>query len=77
VIITDPTLLLNHLFIGGAPIPCQTAADADDSGVLDLSDSIGVLNFLFLGAPPPQPPFEECGEDPTEDALTCDAFDAC
>ena len=77
LIIGDPILLLNHLFLGATPIPCQKAADADDLGDLGLSDAVSVLNFLFLGGPPPAEPFTECGEDSTEDLLTCDAFDGC
>jgi hypothetical protein len=75
--ITDGSLLLNHLFIGNAPIPCVKGADADDSNRLDVSDALYILNFLFLGGPPPAEPFEACGSDTSEDALSCESFAAC
>jgi hypothetical protein len=60
------------------------AADADDSGVVDLTDPINTLTFLFLGSftPPAPGPFE-CGSDPTGDPtgtagdIGCAAFAPC
>jgi hypothetical protein len=64
--ITDPVLLLSHLFLGGAAPACPDAADADDSGVLDLTDAIYDLDWQFLGGPaPPAPGPDACGSDPT------------
>jgi len=57
--------------------PCEKAADADDDGELTLSDGVVVLGHLFQGQPPPEPPFDGCGEDPPADALTCEAFGPC
>ena len=64
----------NDAFMGAS-----LAADADDSGTVDIADSIGTFNWLFLaGAPPAPPGHETCGEDPTpSDALDCDFFAAC
>ena len=39
----------------------------NDSGDLNLTDAVQLLNFLFAAGQSPAPPFEECGEDPTED----------
>lgn len=70
--IGDPVRLLSHLFLGGPNgIECEDAADADDSGLLNLSDAVYLLGYLFLGGLPPSEPFEACGEDPTEDDLSC------
>jgi len=64
--ITDPVVLLTHLFLGGEAPACPDAADADDSGVLDLSDPIYVLNWQFLGGPEPAAPGpKDCGTDAT------------
>jgi hypothetical protein len=47
--------------------------DTNDDRFLDVSDAIAVLNYLFLGAKPPHPPFPDCGLDPTTagDHLCC------
>ena len=48
------------------------AADADDDGVLDISDPIRTLQFLFLGGPPLPGPSKPGGQDPTpDDPLGC------
>jgi hypothetical protein len=68
--ITDPVVLLSHLFLGAPAPACPDAADADDSGELDISDPIYNLSWQFLGGPEPVPPGPRtCGEDPTGDAL--------
>lgn len=51
----DPVLLLLHLFQGHS-LPCPRAADADDSGLLDLADVITLLDLLFRGGAPLPPP---------------------
>lgn len=68
----DAILVLSRLFLGGAPLPCEDAADAGDDGRLNVTDPILLLGRLFLGgAPLPPPGPDSCGEDPTGDALTC------
>ena len=62
---------------GGERPRCEKAADADDSGVLDVSDAILLLRNLFAGGEPPAEPFSACGEDATEDALRCIDHDLC
>jgi hypothetical protein len=45
------------------------AADADDSGALDLTDAIFVLGYLFQGgSTPPAPGPKTCGPDTTPSA---------
>ncbi len=71
--ITDPIAILGRLFGGGAPLPCEAAADADDDGNVAITDPIAILGHLFLGSaalPPPGP--GACGEDPTADELVCE-----
>ncbi len=75
--ISDPVATLGFLFLGDAPPACLDAVDANDDGVPDLSDAIYSLAFQFLGGAPPPPPFGECGEDPTADALNCQSYPAC
>jgi hypothetical protein len=67
---------LGHLFLGGAAPACADAADAGDSGELDITDAVYGLGFQFLGGPaPPSPGPAACGEDPTDDDLPACAYD--
>ncbi len=76
--ITDAIATLRFLFASLANLPCEDALDADDSGRVEVSDAIHVLNYLFrAGSPPPEPPIDNCGDDPTPDALRCDLGVSC
>jgi hypothetical protein len=68
--VTDPVVLLLHLF-QGAPLDCEDRADADDNGSLNLSDVLHILNYLFRAGAAPSPPFPAAGEDSTADDLAC------
>jgi len=72
--LTDPVRTLTYLFQGGAEVPCEDAADADDDGELSLSDAIYTLERLFVQSRPFPPP-NTFGPDPTEDSLHCAATD--
>ncbi|HVR72698.1 MAG TPA: hypothetical protein VMT52_00125 [Planctomycetota bacterium] len=74
--IGDPVDSLSYLFLGGT-LTCLDASDVDDNGSIEISDAIGLLGYLFIGTLPPLPPFQACGQDPSDDRLSCDAFDAC
>ncbi|MEM7233740.1 MAG: hypothetical protein AAF517_16310, partial [Planctomycetota bacterium] len=69
--LADPILTLLALF-RGREVECEDAVDADDNGVLNVSDAVYVLNFLFLGASTPVAPFPRLGIDTSLDDLTCD-----
>jgi len=76
--LTDAVNILGFLFLGTDEPSCPDAADTNDSGGVDIGDPIHLLNVLFLGTgsiPAPGP--TTCGVDPTEDALSCDTYDAC
>jgi hypothetical protein len=75
--LTDPILLLTHLFLGGKIPDCRDAADANDDGMLDIADAVFSLNYQFLGGDAPRAPFLSCGSDPTPDGLSCDRFGPC
>jgi hypothetical protein len=75
--ITDPIGNLNYQFLGEFAPPCLDALDFDDNGAIELTDPIGNLTYQFLSGPPPVTPFPDCGEDTTDDALSCDAYAAC
>lgn len=53
--------------------------DSNDDGVLDLSDPIYSLIYMFAGGtPPPAPGASNCGPDPTDtDALECLDYPGC
>ena len=69
--VSDPILTLRNLFLDAGEFPCPDAADSDDSGGIDIGDSIRSLSFLFLGTHGPAPPFPAPGSDSTEDSLLC------
>ena len=49
--ISDPIHLLNRLFVGDVdPLSCADAADEDDNGMLDITDAVVTLGYLFLGS---------------------------
>ena len=76
--ITDGIFILNFLFLGGPAPPCDDAADTNDDGSHNITDGIYLLNYLFLGGPaPPAPGPDDCGVDPTGDALGCASFPPC
>ncbi|MBN1420631.1 MAG: PKD domain-containing protein [Planctomycetes bacterium] len=75
--ISDPVFILMHIFSEGRAPTCLEAADVNDNGVLDLSDPVFGLDYLFASGPEPPPPFSECGADPTEDDLGCEAYSPC
>jgi len=75
--ISDAVETLGFLFLGGAAPECMDAADADDNGELEITDPVFTLTFLFGGGKGPPFPNEECGPDPTEDELSCEAYAPC
>ena len=75
--LSDAVSIFNFLFLGGMEPGCLDSADTDDNGKLELTDGIYLLNYLFLGGEEPAAPFADCGADPTDDELICDAFSPC
>ncbi|NRA74331.1 MAG: right-handed parallel beta-helix repeat-containing protein [Planctomycetes bacterium] len=68
----DAIQILGMLFVAGsATIGCLDAGDCNDDGVLNISDPVTLLDHLFVSGKPLPQPFEECGPDPTADALEC------
>jgi len=65
--------ILGYLFLGEAA-SCLDACDVDDSGSLEITDPVALLNFLFLGDQPPAAPHPDPGPDSSvPDLLGCDA----
>jgi hypothetical protein len=70
--ISDAVLVALHLG-GRIAVTCLDALDSDDSGVVDITDVVFTLSYLFLVGEAPRAPFPSVGLDPTADALNCDA----
>lgn len=71
--ITDAVVLLESLFVPGAPgLDCPDGADTNDDGAIDVADTVYLLNYLFVpGSPEPtEPGPSSCGPDPTGDSLS-------
>ena len=68
---------LSHLFTGGPAPSCRKTTDVTDDGIVDITDPIRLLGYLFLGSAEPPAPFPACGQDTTADGLGCAAFAPC
>jgi len=76
--LSDGISTLGFLFLGNTKLACLEAADANDSGGLDLTDAVFTFLYLFSsGSPIPQPGPTACGLDPTPDDLGCAASASC
>lgn len=74
--LADAIFLINELFRGGVPSPCQASADCDNNDRVDLNDAIFAVTYQFLGGAAPDAPFPDCGvTDPGE--LGCKDTTAC
>jgi len=69
--LSDAVYTFAYLFLEGPMPQCADAADADDSGLIDITDPIRTLGTLFLGDDPLPLPTGESGPDPTADGLPC------
>ena len=64
--------------LGQGALRCLDAADVDDSGNVDMTDAINLLDSLMLGRftiPAPCP--QSCGQDPTKDSMICADYQGC
>jgi hypothetical protein len=63
--------VLSYLFLSADVIECLDAADVQDDGLINISDAIYVLSYLFRSGSEPTSPWKECDIDPTPDQLSC------
>jgi hypothetical protein len=76
--VSDAIQIFGFLFLGNPKsLSCEDAADTNDTGNVDLTDGIYLLNYLFSGGKEPAAPFPACGTDFTNDTLTCKHHDSC
>jgi hypothetical protein len=71
--VSDVVSVLLHLFAGRPGPSCVDSMDGNDDGVIDVSDAVYLLDVLFGGDAVPLHPARGCGEDPTDDGLSCAA----
>lgn len=69
--VADAVAIVTYLFVGTFDPPCIDACDSNDDGVVDVSDPVYLLQFLFQAGPALPEPYPACGSDPTPDALDC------
>jgi hypothetical protein len=74
--LVDPLILLEFL-LGDTQISCDRAADFYDDGILNLSDVVQSLAYLFSGSEAPPAPGPGCGLDNTPDPLDCESYSGC
>ena len=75
VSIADALAIRRWLFNCGPRPDCTDAADANDDGWVNLTDQVILLNHLFDSGEAPAAPYLEVGPDPTEDDVSCIAYD--
>ena len=70
----DASRMMDWIF-GLAPAPeCLDAADLNDDGYVNITDSTQLLNYISTpGSPPPSAPFPVAGVDTTPDTLSCNS----
>lgn len=75
--LVDVARCLSVLFQGDT-VECTDAVDIDDNGILEITDAVSLLSYLFLSGGPPAAPFPDCGADPTPgDPVPCDSYSGC
>lgn len=75
--IGDAIGVFNFLFLA-QPMNCLDAVDANDNGVISVSDGVVILCELFcVGTPPIPGPYPDCGFDGTPDGYDCQLNTAC
>ncbi len=76
--LADAIFMLSFLFAPGSNNPlCDDACDANDDGLLNIADPIGILIALFGSSTVTLPAPTQCGSDPTPDTLECAATTSC
>lgn len=67
--LSDVVYLLEYLFLGRATPGCPDAADADDDGVLSVTDALAIISSLFGAGVAPGFDLGVCAADATADQL--------
>ena len=74
---SDVAYTLDAFYLGQGVLLCEDGVDANDDGRLDIADAVFSVQSLLREGGDPPPPFLDCGEDATVDALTCNLSPPC
>lgn len=75
--LVDAVVCLQRQFMVLPPGTCDDADDIDDNGLIEVTDTVFLLDFLFNSGPPVPAPVGTCDVDGTLDTLECNSFSAC
>jgi len=77
VTMVDGLMILGYYY-GDTGLDCMDAGDVDDNGTVTMGDGLRALGYYY-GDPgtDPEPPFPNCGGDPTADGLDCATHTYC
>ena len=75
--ISDVVFMLSFLFQGGLDSTCSDSIDCNDDGMRDITDPVQLLSYLFDSGVTLPAPSPGCGDDPTADAIDCQAYAPC
>ncbi len=75
--ISDVVFILTYLFQGGLDSTCADTIDCNDDGLRDITDPVQLLSYLFDSGVTLPSPSPACGDDPTADAIDCQAYTPC
>lgn len=70
--VSDAVLII-QIAVGNLPkrFDCMSILDANDDGVVNITDAIPVLQYVFQKGAPLPAPFKACAVDSTPDSLEC------
>jgi hypothetical protein len=74
--ISDPIIILYHLFHGTPELNCHDAADPNDDGVVSLTDAIYLIAWRFQNGSAPKA-YPACTWDDTADSLPNCVYNSC
>ena len=70
--LADAVCILEALFRGTGSNECLDSLDVDDSGHVNLTDAVRLVDWIFGAGPAPPAPVGDCGPDPSADSLDCE-----
>ena len=77
--IADCIWTIHEIMRTGPASKCRDAADCDEDGSVQIADVMFGLEYQFMGARPPSPPYPDCGNHPAATGESCptDSSNAC
>jgi hypothetical protein len=69
-------LMVGQFLYSSDHVECLDAGDANDDGVVNITDPSFLSNYVYMGGAQPPAPFPGVGPDPTTDGIGCQFYDA-